>query len=175
MRAHNDGFEGGYVLRNQGGGIWAIKASAKSPAACLFFSSRKENDIEVLSIVAALNTVADEIPRSVIEAAREKKRRPRQVDRENYLDRVVRVCARKVPGFEAEWRPLDVIHDLVRIRVARRLSQEQVADRMGLPRPRVTELERTPGRISFRRIVAYASAIDATLVALQERPRRPRK
>lgn len=69
MRAHNDGYKGGHVLKKQGGGIWAIKASAQSRAVCLFFSSPKKSVLEILTIVAAFRTDSGEIPPAEVEAA----------------------------------------------------------------------------------------------------------
>ncbi len=42
------------------------------------------------------------------------------------------------------------------------LTQQQVADRMGVARPRVAEIERRPDGIAFARILDYARALGAS-------------
>lgn len=83
----------------------------------------------------------------------------------DYWDRLIETSKKRSARFAAEWATYDLIHELIRIRLSRNLTQEQVADRMNLPRPRISDIERTPGRTTFRRLVAYASAINASLTA----------
>ena len=60
---------------------------------------------------------------------------------------------------------LGVIRDLIDRRVQLGMSQADVAKAMGIPRPRVTELEAKPESVSFDRIAHYAAVLGATLIA----------
>ena len=81
----------------------------------------------------------------------------------DYLDEVVDRECREDPEFAAEWAELQTRKALARLRRDQNLTQAAVAERMGLPQSRVAEIERSPGKVSFSRIVAYAKAVGITV------------
>jgi len=77
----------------------------------------------------------------------------------DYLDEVVERECGEDPIFAAEWAEMRARKALARIRRDHQLTQAAVAELMGLPQSRVAEIERSPGKVSFARIVAYAKAV----------------
>jgi len=77
----------------------------------------------------------------------------------DYLDELVEGECREDAQFAAEWAELQARKALARLRRDQHLTQAAVAERMGLPQSRVAEIERSPGKVSFARIVAYAKAV----------------
>jgi transcriptional regulator with XRE-family HTH domain len=55
----------------------------------------------------------------------------------------------------------DLVLRLVPVRKALGLTQEDVAKRMGVARPRVVAIESRPHKVSLDRIAAYAAALGA--------------
>jgi len=91
----------------------------------------------------------------------------------DYLDEVVEKECREDPEFAAEWAELQGRKALARLRRNRHLTQAAVAERMGLPQSRVAEIERSPGKVSFARIVAYAKVVGISveeIATLSEAP-----
>ena len=86
----------------------------------------------------------------------------------DYLDELVTKAKLQVDGFAEAWAPVEVMHDLVSLRTTLGLTQEQVAERMHVARPRVAEMEKNPGRVSFARIVAYSNAVGGRLSVVRE-------
>jgi len=77
----------------------------------------------------------------------------------DYLDEVVERECREDSEFATKWAELQARKALARLRLDHHLTQAAVADRMGLPQSRVAEIERSPGKVSFSRIMAYAKAV----------------
>ncbi|MEZ0326373.1 MAG: helix-turn-helix domain-containing protein [Fimbriimonas sp.] len=80
----------------------------------------------------------------------------------DYLDELVEENL-KDPAFAAKWKEVEARTALSAIRKQANLTQEQVAQKMGVARPRVAELERRPLSVSFGRMLAYAKALDIPL------------
>ena len=91
----------------------------------------------------------------------------------DYLDELAGEECRVDPVFAAEWGELQARKALARLRRDQHLTQAAVAERMGLPQSRVAEIERSPGKVSFSRIVAYAKAVGISVeeIAKLETPR----
>jgi transcriptional regulator with XRE-family HTH domain len=62
------------------------------------------------------------------------------------------------------WAASDFIKDLICIRLRKKLTQREVADRMGLPQSRVSDIESRGERASLIRIIAYARALGVEIV-----------
>lgn len=82
----------------------------------------------------------------------------------DYLDEMIRVSIEDDPGFASIWAPYAQMLALSDERVRLGLSQQDVADRMGVNRAAVSRMETNPGRVAFERILRYAHAIGAELV-----------
>lgn len=80
----------------------------------------------------------------------------------DYLDELIEGSMQD-PEFAAAWPAIDAALKFQELRVAAGLTQQQVADRMGVARPRVAEIEKDPAGVSFKRISAYAAAIGAAI------------
>ncbi len=81
----------------------------------------------------------------------------------DYLDELIEEH-KKNPEFARAWSAVEIMHELLAARVKAGLSQEQVAARMGIARPRVAELEKKPGSASFERVLSYAAAVGANVI-----------
>lgn len=80
----------------------------------------------------------------------------------DYLDELIDDNL-KDPAFAAKWKVVEARTALSDLRKQANLTQEEVAQRMGVARPRVAELERRPLSVSFGRMLAYANAIGIPL------------
>lgn len=77
----------------------------------------------------------------------------------DYLDELIESSRNQDPAFAAGWRDAEVRISLALLRKEANLTQEEVAKRMGVARPRVAELESRPLSVSFGRMLAYADAL----------------
>ena len=77
----------------------------------------------------------------------------------DYLDQLVDESNADAE-FREKWKLAEARIALAAIRKEANLTQEEVARRMGVARPRVAELERNPLSVSFGRMLAYARALD---------------
>jgi len=76
----------------------------------------------------------------------------------DYLDELIEESC-KDPDFDREWMAAEARSALVVVRTEANLTQAEVAKRMGVARPRVSELESKPLSVSFGRMLAYAGAL----------------
>jgi transcriptional regulator with XRE-family HTH domain len=76
----------------------------------------------------------------------------------DYLDELIE-RSKVEPDFASKWSEAEVRIALAGLRKAANLTQEEVARRMGVARPRVAELESRPLSVSFGRMLAYARAL----------------
>ncbi|MGV3616122.1 MAG: helix-turn-helix domain-containing protein [Fimbriimonas sp.] len=76
----------------------------------------------------------------------------------DYLDELIEESC-KDPSFAAKWAEEEVRIELAMMRQRAGLTQKQVADKLGLPQPRIAEIERHPGRVSLSRLQKYMKAI----------------
>jgi len=65
------------------------------------------------------------------------------------------------PTYALDRQKERAVSELIELRASLGLSQRQVAERMGLPSQRVTEIESRPWRATWERIHAYARALGA--------------
>jgi len=84
----------------------------------------------------------------------------------DHLDELIE-ASREDPEFAAIWKESEARLALARLRKESNLTQQQVADRMGVSRPRVAEIERHPLRVSLGRMMRYAEAIGTSLAAVE--------
>lgn len=82
----------------------------------------------------------------------------------DYLDHLIQMSIDERDGFAEVWAPYAHIIALSDERVRLGLSQQDVADRMGVNRAAVSRMETNPGNVSFSRILRYAHAVGAELV-----------
>ena len=76
----------------------------------------------------------------------------------DYLDELIEESC-KDPSFARKWMAAETRIALVVLRKEANLTQAEVAKRMGVARPRVSELESKPLSVSFGRMLAYAGAL----------------
>ena len=76
----------------------------------------------------------------------------------DYLDELIEDSCQD-PGFAEAWKIEEARIALALLRKEANLTQDEVAKRMGVARPRVAELERRPLSVSFGRMIAYADAV----------------
>ena len=67
------------------------------------------------------------------------------------------------PGFADVWAPLAMVGKLIDERRRQGLSQNQLAERMGVPPATVAEIEDDPSDVAFSRILAYAHCLGAEI------------
>ncbi len=87
-----------------------------------------------------------------------------EIKEPDYLDDLIQMSIQERPGFGEIWTPYAHVIALSAERVRLGLSQQDVADRMGIDRAAVSRMETNPGRASFDRILRYAHALGAELV-----------
>lgn len=75
------------------------------------------------------------------------------------LDGVIEGSKAADPGFAETWRPFEIVIAMRDRRIELGLTQAVVAERMGVPTPRVCEIERNPSGVSFKHLARYAAAI----------------
>lgn len=78
---------------------------------------------------------------------------------DSMLDAVVADRAATEPDAPARWAAIKLAQDVCAARVRGGLTQAEVARRMGLPQPRIADIERRPWSASLGRIMAYAQAV----------------
>lgn len=76
----------------------------------------------------------------------------------DYLDELIEKSSED-PRFAAKWTEAEARISLALLRKEANLTQEEVAKRMGVARPRVAELESRPLSVSFGRMIAYSNAL----------------
>jgi predicted XRE-type DNA-binding protein len=79
----------------------------------------------------------------------------------DWLDEISDERAAVDPDYAAANLRADLVLRLLPVRKALGLTQEDVAKRMGVPRPRVADIESRPHKVSLDRIAAYAVALGA--------------
>jgi DNA-binding XRE family transcriptional regulator len=86
----------------------------------------------------------------------------------DYLDKLIEEnCAN--PEFAEKWKRAEARISLVLLRKEANLTQEEVARRMGVARPRVAELENRSLSVSFGRMIAYADALGVPIEKIASR------
>jgi len=80
------------------------------------------------------------------------------------LEEIKDLRAQVDPAYAAVRPKVDFVVELVKLRTQLGLTQKEVASRMGVPSPRVSEIEANPDTVSLDRIQAYASAMGAKFV-----------
>ena len=83
----------------------------------------------------------------------------------DYLDELIEENC-KDPKFAAKWKEAEARISIAVLRKAANLTQEEVARRMGVARPRVAELESRPLSVSFGRMIAYAEALGVPIESI---------
>lgn len=81
----------------------------------------------------------------------------------DFLDRMIDERKHTDPEFASQWSVAELRLELARIRKRAGLTQAQLAKRLGVPQPRVADIERDPTKASFGRILAYLNAMGASL------------
>ena len=81
----------------------------------------------------------------------------------DWLTAVQEQFAAEDPEDAAAYERSKFVLELIQLRRMNGLSQDEVAQRMGLPRSRVGEIESRPWKVSLDRISAYARALGARL------------
>ena len=79
----------------------------------------------------------------------------------DYLDELIETNMERDPRFAGKWPSVEAALSLAAMRQKAGLTQQEVADRMGVARPRVAEIERDPSRVGFARVARYAAAVGA--------------
>jgi DNA-binding XRE family transcriptional regulator len=89
------------------------------------------------------------------------------IEEKDYLDELIAKSCED-PKFAELWKQSEARLALARLRKDSNLTQQQVADRMGISRPRVAEIERNPLRVSLGRMLRYVEAIGASLAQVEK-------
>ncbi len=76
----------------------------------------------------------------------------------DYLDELIEESC-KDPEFAQKWNAEEARVSIALLRKEANLTQDEVARRMGVARPRVAELESRPLSVSFGRMISYANAL----------------
>ena len=85
----------------------------------------------------------------------------------DYLDDLIADNS-KDPEFAVKWKEAEVRISLALLRKGANLTQDEVALRMGVARPRVAELESRPLSVSFGRMIAYANALGVPIETIAD-------
>ena len=85
----------------------------------------------------------------------------------DFLDEMIAEHS-KDPEFAKAWAESQARINIASLRKELNLTQAQVAERMGVARPRVAELERRPLSVSFGRMSAYARALGVSLARIDQ-------
>ncbi|CAN5641678.1 hypothetical protein BH11ARM2_BH11ARM2_25370 [soil metagenome] len=80
----------------------------------------------------------------------------------DYLDEIIDERRESDPEFARIMQARELAAELAARRKELGLTQQQVAERMGVSRPRVTEIERRPDGVAFARVLDYARVLDAS-------------
>ena len=84
-------------------------------------------------------------------------------EEQDYTDEMIRISIEDDPAYAMGWLPHALMLDLSKERVRLGLTQQDVAERMGIARPSVARMEHNPEGVSLARIARYAQAIGASL------------
>ena len=77
---------------------------------------------------------------------------------------------------EQELRAMEITQELVRIRERQKLTQQEIADKMGVSQPLVARLERGEApNIKLGTLIRYAAAADTSVTVSFEPMKRARK
>lgn len=79
----------------------------------------------------------------------------------DYLDELIESNKASDPSFAEKWKEVEAEFKLLDLRKKSGLTQEQVAAKLGVARPRIAEIERHPFSVSFGRLLKYMNAIGA--------------
>jgi DNA-binding XRE family transcriptional regulator len=92
----------------------------------------------------------------------------------DYLDELIEENKASDPEFAEKWKEVEAEFRLLELRKKSGLTQEQVAARLGVARPRIAEIERHPFSVSFGRLLKYMNAIgaDVKIIAPGKEPRK---
>jgi transcriptional regulator with XRE-family HTH domain len=90
----------------------------------------------------------------------------------DYLDELILESHKLDAGFGVLWAEAEFRILLATLRKEANLTQEEVAHRMGVARPRVAELERRPLSVSFGRMLSYADAIGVPIEVIAKEMRK---
>jgi DNA-binding XRE family transcriptional regulator len=85
----------------------------------------------------------------------------------DYLDELIERHSAD-PAFAAEWTKAQTRINLAVLRKKKNLTQEAVALKMGVSRPRVSEIESNPFGVSFGRMMRYAEAIGVSIGTIEK-------
>jgi len=77
----------------------------------------------------------------------------------DYLDELIEASKTESKEFAQRWEETEIKFELALLRKKAGLTQQEVADKMGIARPRIAELEARPGHCSFNRIREYVKAV----------------
>lgn len=75
------------------------------------------------------------------------------------LDQIAVDRAKIDPEAPRRWACVKLVQSITEARIRKGLTQTQVAERMGVPQPRVADIERRPWSPSLSRVMAYAEAV----------------
>jgi DNA-binding XRE family transcriptional regulator len=92
---------------------------------------------------------------------------------ENWLHELAEERSAVDPRFAELNRRAEMVIDLILARRALGLTQEDVAERMGVNRVQVAIIESKPTRVSLDKIAAYAEALGGRIIlSLPKKPKR---
>ncbi len=77
----------------------------------------------------------------------------------DFLDDFIAKRAQTDPVFAEQWAKAEASLALAKMRRDAGMTQSEVATAMGVPQPRVAEIERDPSRVSLDRIAKYVRAV----------------
>ena len=81
----------------------------------------------------------------------------------DYLDHLIELSKEEDPRFAEAWKEVETEIRLADIRKAAHLTQEQVAKRLGVARPRIAEIERHPYSVSLGKLRDYLHVLGADI------------
>lgn len=81
----------------------------------------------------------------------------------DYLDQLIEEDMAASPEFAVMMRAELLMNDLVALRHQQGVSQQVLAERLGVSRPRVAQMEKNASNVGLHRFMAYAAALGATL------------
>jgi transcriptional regulator with XRE-family HTH domain len=84
------------------------------------------------------------------------------------LDEIVADRATFEPDALERWASIKLVQDICEVRIKRGMTQADVAKKMGVPQPRVADIERRPWSPSLSRIFAYAQAVGVEVGIVSE-------
>jgi|SRR5579862_1093496 len=95
--------------------------------------------------------------------------------KKDYLDELIDANKAADPAFAEKWKEVEAEFRLLELRKKSGLTQEQVAAKLGVARPRIAEIERHPFSVSFGRLLKYMNAIGADVQIVEPGRKAPRQ